>query len=215
MDGPNMTQAIFWDNDGILVDTERLYFEATRQILGGVGVELSQADYVELFMVQSAGPWELVRAAGVSNAGIEQLRNDRDALYSEWLTSAPLVLPGVQAILESLRGKYVMGVVTSAYRQHFDLIHQRSGLLPYFDFVLTGEDCTAVKPDPAPYLQAIARSGIAAPHCLAIEDTERGLRAAKAAGLRCAVLPNRLISRGNFDAADAILSELADIRGLL
>jgi HAD superfamily hydrolase (TIGR01509 family) len=210
-----MTRAIFWDNDGILVDTERLYFTATRQTLERAGITLTQPRYVQLFMVESSGLMQVARESGLTDAERERVREERDALYADLLTRTPLVMPDVDDVLRRLHGHYVMGVVSSAYREHFDLIHSRSGLLPFFDFTLTGEDCAAVKPDPDPYLRAIARSGMDPAHCLAVEDTERGLRAAKAAGVRCAVLPNPLIADGDFRDADAVLSHLGDVMALL
>jgi beta-phosphoglucomutase-like phosphatase (HAD superfamily) len=55
-----MIKAILWDNDGVLVDTERLYYLATRQILATIGISLSQEQYRELFLIQGAGAWHLV-----------------------------------------------------------------------------------------------------------------------------------------------------------
>ena len=72
MSGP-ATKAILWDNDGVLVDTEQLYFEATQQILQSVGIELTKEQYIELFLVQGKGAWHLAeeRRHGA--------RRDRDA----------------------------------------------------------------------------------------------------------------------------------------
>jgi HAD superfamily hydrolase (TIGR01509 family) len=210
-----VTEAIFWDNDGILVDTERLYFDATRQTLERAGVALTQSEYVRCFMIQSAGLPEIGRIAGLTEEEIERVREERDALYTDLIARTPLVMPDVEDVLKRLYGKYVMGIVSSSYRYHFDLIHRSSGLLPYFDFTLTGEDCTAVKPHPDPYLKAIVRSGVDPASCLAIEDTERGLRAAKAAGVRCVVLPSTLADGCNFRDADAVLSRLSDVMDLL
>ena len=99
-----MTKAIFWDNDGILVDTERLYFEATRDVLATVGVSLSRAQYVDLFMVHSSGAWHLAQAMGLSDSAVDQLRIARDRRYCERLAKAPLLMPGIVDVLEALHG---------------------------------------------------------------------------------------------------------------
>ena len=209
------TRAIFWDNDGVLVDTERLYFEATREALGSIGAPLDEDAYVELFMTQSTGGWHLAEQAGLDAGEIAALRARRDAAYCERLRSEPLLVPGVLDVLEELRGRYVMGIVTSAYHDHFELIHARSGLLPYFDFVLTGRDYVQFKPHPEPYLRAIERARVPADACLAIEDSARGLRSATAAGIRCAVIPNALSRRCTFDGACAVLTSIGDVPDLL
>ena len=98
----------------------------------------------------------------------------RNALYAVFLGQAPRLVAGITRTLDELHGKYVMGVVTSSRKDHFDVIHRSSGLLKYFDFVLTASDFSRVKPDPDPYLRAVERSGVAPQACVAIEDSERG-----------------------------------------
>ena len=70
-----MIKAIFWDNDGVLVDTERLYFRATQQVLATVGIPLTTAQYIDFFLVQGTGAWHLAAAQGLSPSAIEQLRH--------------------------------------------------------------------------------------------------------------------------------------------
>ena len=205
------TDAIFWDNDGVLVDTEQLYLEATRQVLSTVGVALTDAQYMELFLVQGIGAWHLVEEKGLSPGDISRLREVRNDDYTRRLAQAPILIHGVKAVLEALHGRYRMGVVTSSRKDHFDLIHQRTGLLKYFDFILTAEDFARVKPDPEPYLKAIERSGVDRETCLVIEDSERGLASARAAGLRCVIVPTALTQGGAFIGAHRVLGKLEEI----
>jgi HAD superfamily hydrolase (TIGR01509 family) len=208
-------EAIFWDNDGILVETEQLYFQATQQVLNGVGVALTEADYIQLFLVQGRGAWHLAEEHGIPASEIGRLRDERNALYSEWLAQAPRLTDGITEVLDALHGKYVMGVVTSSRKDHFDLIHRTTGMLKYFDFVLTADDFSRVKPDPEPYLMAVARSGIDPGACVAVEDSERGLQSATAAGISCIVVPTGLTRGGTFAGAHRILNSVAEIRTLL
>ena len=108
-----------------------------------------------------------------------------------------------------------MGVVTSSRKDHFDLIHRTSGLLEYFDFVLTADDFRRVKPDPEPYLLAVARSGIDPGACMAIEDSERGLQSATSAGISCIVVPTALTRGGSFAGAHRILESISEIPAAL
>jgi HAD superfamily hydrolase (TIGR01509 family) len=143
------------------------------------------------------------------------MRADRNALYGRWLAEAPRVVAGVERVLEALHGRYLMGVVTSSRKDHFDITHATSGLLKYFDFVLTAEDFRRVKPDPEPYLRAIERSGVDPGACVAVEDSERGLEAARGAGIRCFVVPTRLTRGCAFTGADRVLSSAADLLDVL
>jgi len=210
-----MIEAIFWDNDGVLVDTEHLYCRATQQVLRSVGVELTEEQYIELFLVQGKGAWHLAEEAGISPAAFEGLREARNGLYAQWLGQAPRLLPGVASVLEALHGTYIMGVVTSSRRDHFDLIHQSTGLLKYFDFVVAEGDYARSKPDPDPYLRAIERSGVAREACVAVEDSERGLQSAIRAGIRCMVVPSTLTRGSRFLGAYRILGSVSEVPAAL
>jgi HAD superfamily hydrolase (TIGR01509 family) len=210
-----VVKAVFWDNDGVLVDTEHLYFRATQHVLASAGVELSEDEYIELFLVQGRGAWHLAEARGLLPSEIDRLRDTRNALYGDWLARAPLVAAGVASVLDALRGKYVMGVVTTCSREHFEIIHRTSGLLAYFDFVLLPGDYSRKKPHPDPYLTAVKRSGVDAAACVAVEDSERGLISADAAGVRCLVVPSLLTRGARFLGAYRVLDAISDIPAVL
>jgi beta-phosphoglucomutase-like phosphatase (HAD superfamily) len=146
-----MIEAILWDNDGVLVETEHLYFEATQHVLSSVGIPLTQEQYVELFLVEGRGAWHLAEEQGVAPSEIDRLRDERNALYGRWLLRGPRLVAGIASVLDALHAKFIMGVVTSSRKDHFDLIHQSTGLLKYFDFVLTA----ATTRTPSPILTRI------------------------------------------------------------
>ena len=210
-----MIKAIFWDNDGVLVDTEHLYLRATQQVLSTVGVALTRELYIELFLVQATGAWHLAAAKGVPADAINELKQQRDALYSDLLRTEARVIDGVHDVVKELSRHYLMGIVTSSHRHHFDLIHSRTGLLPYFQFVLASGDYARCKPAPDPYLEAIARSGFRADECLVIEDSERGLAAATAAGLSCIIVPSTLTRGCGFAGAYKVLDTIEEVYGLI
>ena len=208
-------KAILWDNDGVLVDTEHLYFQATQHVLASAGVDLTEQQYIAHFLVNGRGAWHLLEERGVGADEIARLRDERNDLYGRLLRQGPRAIPGVAETLRQLRGRYVMGVVTSSRKDHFDLIHEHTGLLPYFDFVLTASDYPRVKPYPDPYLAAVDRSGVGADACVAIEDSERGLEAATLAGVRCIVVPTALTQGGRFEGAHRVLAHVSEIPAAL
>jgi HAD superfamily hydrolase (TIGR01509 family) len=210
-----MFKAILWDNDGVLVDTEHLYRDATRQILATVGIDLSDDQYQDLFLTQNNGAWHLVAAQGRPEAEITRLRAERDALYSTLLRGRNHAIEGVADVLQKLHGRFAMGVVTSSQRSHFAIIHAATGFMRYFDFVLTREQYANSKPDPEPYLAGVAKTGFTAAQCIAVEDTPRGLTAATGAGLKCVVIPNALTAGGDFTAAYKILRDVRELPALL
>jgi HAD superfamily hydrolase (TIGR01509 family) len=203
--------ALLWDNDGVLVDTEGLYFKATREVLATVGVELDEALYLQLFLREGRGAFHLARERGLDEAQIDTLRSARDARYAQLLETGSLLFAGVEQAVSALARQYRMAIVTSSLREHFQLIHRSTRLLPHFELVLTRGDYLHAKPDPDPYLTALARLGLRADACLVIEDSERGLRAARAAGLRCWVVPSPLASEGSFAEAERVFASLGEL----
>ncbi len=208
-----MIKAIFWDNDGVLVDTEGLFFRANEETLAGVGITLHWEQFEEISLTRGGSVLQLAEKPGTD--AFYKLRNERDARYAELIAREPLVIDGVREVLDALRGKYVMGIVTSSGHEHFEIIHSTSGLLPYFQFVLTMKDCAHFKPHPEPYLKAIELSGFPPEECLVIEDSPRGLAAALAAGLRCIVIPSKFTNGNNFAGAYKILQSIRELPQVL
>ena len=210
-----MYRAILWDNDGILVRSEDLYYEATREIMREVKVELSLETYRQYFLRENGGAWHLVRAQGYDELFVEKLRAARNELYGRLLQTREIAVDGAEEVLRRLAGRFCMGIVTSSKKEHFEIIHRRTGFLPYFDFVVGEGDYRRSKPDPEPYRIALERCGYGPDECLAIEDSERGLRAAKGAGLRCWVIPTPLTADSDFSKADRVVGDIRRIPCLL
>ncbi|WP_438014413.1 HAD family phosphatase [Sorangium sp. So ce315] len=206
-----MFKAILWDNDGVLIDTEGLYFQATRETIASVGVELTVDDYRRLFLVESRGAWHLASARGVDEAGLRALADARDRRYLELIAAGDTLLPGACEVVAALAARFRMAIVTSSKPEPFHLAHATTGLLRWFEFALTREQYARAKPDPEPYTVARERLGLPAEDVLVIEDSERGLRSAKAAGLTCWVVPSPLTAPSDFTGADAQLASLRDV----
>lgn len=205
-----MLKAVLWDNDGVLVDTERLYFDASRAALARAGVALTEAAYADLSLRQGRSTFELAVDRGIAQNLIAQLRAWRDEEYARLLAGSEVGIDGVERTLQALGDKLRMGVVTSAQRAHFEIVHRRTGFLRYIEFVLTREDYLHTKPDPDPYLTALALGGLRPEECVVIEDTERGLAAATAAGIRCIVVPNPLAPAADFSTAHKVVSNVTE-----
>ncbi|MFO7982123.1 MAG: HAD family hydrolase [Desulfuromonadales bacterium] len=211
---PGSVDALFWDNDGVLVDTEKLYFRASRETLAEVGINLSWDQFQEISLRQGKSVFELAVQTGHSPQDCEQMRQKRNQLYAQLLRSDSEVINGVRETLETLYGTVPMAIVTSSLRDHFDIIHAGSGLLGFFDFVLTREDYVHSKPHPEPYLAAIQKFGVPSHRCLVVEDSERGLLSARRANVPCVVVGSASDSAA-FPGASAIVPSVLHIPALL
>lgn len=210
-----MIKAIFWDNDGVLVDTEHLYFEASREALRQVGIELRLAQFAHISLGLGKSSLCLAAQQGISDNTLAALRQYINQRYAELLQNGATPIEGASETLKALHGKVAMAIVTSSRRDHFDLIHRNNGLLGFFDFILTREDYQYSKPNPEPYLKALEISGLRAEECLVVEDTRRGFEAARQAGLRCVVMPNRLASDNDFNEAFQVIRKLQELPPLV
>ena len=206
-----MLSAILWDNDGTLVDTEPLYFQATRELLLTLGVEVTPEQYARIGLDEGRSIFDLAAERGVGRDLIERRRQERNVRYMELISGGVPLRPGILACLGALHRRLTMGIVTSSQRDHFECMHQTTGLLPYFDFVLTREDFRHTKPDPEPYLTAARRFDLDPARCLVIEDTRRGVVAAKLAGMECWAIPSSFAPAGGFPEADRVCADAAEV----
>jgi HAD superfamily hydrolase (TIGR01509 family) len=207
--------AILWDNDGVLVETEHLYFQATREALAEMGVSFSEAEYIEYLLKDSRGAWHLAEDAGIAPEHIAAMKQWRNKRYGELIAQAPRVIDGVPETVAALAPHYAMGIVTSSRREHFDIAHAQSGLLEHFAFVIASGDYPRSKPAPDPYLLGLERIATEPRACVVVEDSERGLQAATAAGLPCIVIPSGLTRGGDFTGAAAVLESVRELPGFL
>ena len=202
---------ILWDNDGVLVHTEGLYFRATQTVLATVGIHLTPEQFIDISLRQGQSTLTLAAEKGISQETIACLRAERDRLYVGFLQTEPCLIDGVEETLRALHGRVRMGVVTSTRRQHFEIAHARTGLGKYLDFIVTLEDYRHVKPNPEPYLTAIERYHLEASNCIVVEDSERGLAAATAAGLECWIVHTEWSKDGDFSKAAKVLDRIGDV----
>ena len=204
-----MIRAILWDNDGVLVDTEGLYFQAGHEVLATQSVELTHKDFAEQSLKKGLSVFDFLPVQDAEL--IERLRLKRNARYSALLANGVQVIDGVVETLETFYGRVQMGIVTGSLRDHFDIVHAQTNLLPFFDFVLAREDYGEAKPHPDAYLTAMRLHGLQPDDCVVIEDSERGCIAAAAAGLRVLAVPNALSKYGDFSSAYKILNSVRDV----
>lgn len=205
---------ILFDNDGVLVDTEYWYYMATKQALSEVGVFIGLEQFTT-FMISGKTTWDLARTIGVDEATIKNKMTDRTRYYQNYLREKDIEIPGVETVLKELSPTYNLAIVTSSHREDFEVIHQDRPFLPYMDFVLVREDYVNSKPDPEPYLLAMEKFGAKPEECLVLEDSERGLVSALAAGIDCAVVHNDFTKTHDLSKATHSLANLCELPDLL
>lgn len=199
-----MIEAVLWDNDGLLVDSEALFFELTRKAFDEAGFELDRMYWGVEYLGNAKHSREIARELGMEPRIADSVIERRDEAFLKSLDVPVPLLPEVRRTIESLAGTVRLGLVTGSPRDKVERMHRDNGLLDYFEVIITDDDITRPKPHPEPYLKALERLGLEASRCLAVEDSRRGLASAHAAGISCIVVPNQLTSIQQFDLAFAV-----------
>ena len=206
-------QAVLWDMDGLLVDTEPVWSIAEVELsvaLGGVWTDEIKALVVGT-RLDVAVP-TILHWFGVepSPARVAEISGWLLARMAELFAPAVTVLPGVPELLANLHAEGVpMALVSSSYRVLVDAVLAH-GLGP-FELTLAGDEVGRGKPDPEPYLVAAAGLGVAATACVVLEDSPAGVASGLAAG--CAVLAVPSVGGVAFTPT-ARLHVVPDLRGI-
>jgi HAD superfamily hydrolase (TIGR01509 family) len=207
-----MKKAVLWDNDGILVDSEIIFYEITRSAFARLGLDLTREIWGIQYLGEGRGSGELAESMGGNPSDLKPVLDERNVLYRNALRDRPpAVRPQVRETLARLSGRLKLAVVTGCHREQFHLMHRKSGLPELFDIVITGDDCREAKPHPGLYLAALKALDLKAGECIAVEDTRRGLRAATAAGIECVVAPTELTRMQDFSGALAVEDEISAV----
>ena len=205
---------LLFDNDGVLVDTEKLYFRATKEVLSTIGVELTHSGYLQLQAKGQSG-FDLAEADGVSAAHINELRIQRNDLYQKYIKTEQIDVPGVIETIKQLRCKYRMAIVSTARPEDFELIHGGRSILHYMDFALTAGDYVKHKPEPEPYLTALMRFKAEPAEAIVIEDSQRGLESAYRAGIDCYIISSEFTKNQDFSKAKTVLGSIRELPSIL
>ena len=196
-----MKKYILFDNDGVLVETEPLYFKASQRALKEYfDLEFHMSEYMDL-MTHGGAVWYKALKLGASEEEVTKARNKRNLYYQEYILNEPIVIDGVKETLEHLSQKYKMAIVTTARRVDFELIHKELGIKEYMDFVLCEEDYPKAKPHPDPYLKALEIFKAKKEEAIVVEDSARGLQSAYNAGIECITVYNDFSKSQDFQKA--------------
>lgn len=207
-----MIKAVLWDNDGVLLDTETLFFEMTKSAFNKLGLNLSEEMWRDQFLSKGRGSREIALSMGGDSEQVSRVMDERNLLYSQTLEQGVPVRPMVRETLSKLSGRVKMAIVTGSQRNIFYIMHKSSGLLDFFDKIITDEDYSNPKPHPEPYLTAVKALNVNAGECIAVEDTVKGFVSAKSARILCMVVPTDLTRMLEFPDA---LSIEQDVSGIL
>ncbi|MEV4256422.1 HAD family phosphatase [Spirillospora sp. NPDC049652] len=184
-------QAVVFDLDGVLVDSEPVWEEVRRGYVADKGGTW-RSDTQERLMGMSTPEWADYLASDVigGDATADQVAYEVvDRMSRRYAEEVP-VMPGAVEAVRRLADAHPLGVASSSPRALIDLVLGRLGIAGRFRTVVSTEDVDQGKPAPDGYLAAAARLEVPAEACVAVEDSSNGLRSAHAAGMRVVAVPH-------------------------
>jgi HAD superfamily hydrolase (TIGR01509 family) len=206
-------EAVVFDLDGLLLDSEQVWDDAREQLAeerGGRWHDQAQRD----MMGMSSTEWSRYMHDRIGLPEPPEVINREvverlEAIYREHLPA----IPGAREAVERLAARWPLGLASSSNRELIDLALELLGVKHLFAATVSSEEVARGKPAPDVYLEVSRRLGVDPTHAAAVEDSNNGILAAKAAGMRVVAIPNRHFPPGE-DAlaqADVVLDSLAEL----
>lgn len=216
-------EAVLFDFDGILVDSEPMHYRAFIEVLDPLGMGFPWEEYVETYMGfdDRDAFREAFRAKGIDldDANLAKLVAAKSRAFQDGIRNGVTSFPGTVALIESLHAAgRPLALCSGALRSDIDTILTQLGVARRFDVIVSTDDVHRSKPDPECYALAFARLSeryatlLTAPgKSIAVEDTPAGIRSAKGAGLRVLAVTNSY-GEGELAEADWIVDSLESVR---
>ncbi len=206
-------QAVIFDMDGLMIDTEGIYWAVARQMAREFGKEVSDET---LGRMMGRAPLESVelyaRELGLTRPP-EQLMRERDSRVLEIFKQGIEPMPGLMEVLDDLRPRFRLAVATSARMSFVNIIFGGLGLHRLFDVIQTSDDIRRGKPDPEIYQLAMSKLGIQSDKCFVLEDSSNGSLAGKRAGAYTIAVPSQYTRSQDFHFVDYVAENLLDADG--
>jgi HAD superfamily hydrolase (TIGR01509 family) len=212
-DTPLVIEAVVFDLDGLLLDTEQVWDQVREGLVrerGGRWTERAQADMMGMSSLEWSNYMhdELGLAELPEEISAEVVRR----MMERYRGRLPLIDGAVEAV-RRLAARWPLGLASSSNRELIDLALELSGLDGCFRATVSSEEVARGKPAPDVYLEAARRLGVDPGACAAIEDSRSGIRSARAAGMRVIAVPNRHFPPDGetLALADVVLDSLTEL----
>lgn len=208
--------AVIFDMDGLLFDTEMVYYEATQMVADQMGFPYDKEFYLRFLGVSDEEVWANYHEI-FAEYGRETVQRFIDESFQETLTrfaSGNVQLkPGVMELLDFLEEQDIPKVVASSnQRKVIELLLEKNNLLTRFDMIVSAENVKRAKPDPEIFLLAQQKLGTTKENTLILEDSQNGILAAEAAEIPVIMVPDLLEPSAELaDKTVAVVSSLHEI----
>ena len=209
-----MTQAVIFDMDGVIIDSEPIHKAAEKEVFSTWGISLTESEHAAL--TGSAGPdiWRSFRETHDLSVSLDIFMQTHEEKYLELLEAAQPMepIPGARPLIEGLHARGIpLALASSASEHEIQIVMDLFQLHDYFPIKISGATLPQSKPHPGIFLKAAELLNMAPKHCLVIEDSANGVRAAKAAGMYCIAYAHPAAGYQDHSLADERVTDLREI----
>jgi HAD superfamily hydrolase (TIGR01509 family) len=211
-----MYQALIFDLDGLLIDSETIYRKISYKMAADLGKQLHDGIWVKQMgrsPVESLGIFR--DELGITSHSAQELVDLRNLLLLEGFRKDLQIMPGAMEIIHFFHGKMRMAIATGSPRILMDLAIAKLGLKGYFEYMLPSDEIITGKPDPEIYLKTIQALGLHPDECIVFEDSSNGALAGHLAGCYVIAVPSEYTRNQDFSFADHVAEDLFGARMLV
>lgn len=206
-----MIKAVIFDMDGVIVDSEPINYEVIRITFEKAGVKISKKEFIEEWVVKGTGSREAIKRHDIKMS-LEDLQKIKKKIYLDVLKRKVKLKPDAKRTIINLHKKYKLALASQGHRYNVDMIVKKFKLSKFFQAIIGKQDVNKGKPNPEIFLKASKELKVKPEECLVIEDSEKGIIAAKRAGMICIAVPDSWTKRYNdFSKADSVVNLLGEI----
>ena len=205
-----MINTVIFDLDGLLADTEKLHLSAYKTVFSELGFELSDQEYANHWIRDGQGTDAFVEKWQL-DIDPDFVRNEKAILYKKLVSSSAELMPGAHELLCSLKGRKLMALATSSHPKDARSVLKALDIEDFFSYVAAKHSVERVKPYPDIFLHVAKEMNIPPENCVVLEDAEKGILAADAAGMKSIAVPNKHTMNNDFSKATLVVNSLEEV----
>src|SRR5215831_10534626 len=213
----NDLEAILFDLDGVIVDSEPLHEKAFRQTSVHLGRDLTPEEVASFRgTVDEIGAAKLLEYNPAATLSVPQVMEYYNNLFKAMFDQMRLISGSLDFIQKAHKKGFKLGLTTSALQENQQRSFEMFNLWPFFSAIITGQDITNGKPHPEPYLKTAEKLDVAPTNALVMEDSVNGVRSGKAAGCRVIAITTTFPREHLMELqADYVVDSFAELERLL
>jgi beta-phosphoglucomutase family hydrolase len=209
-----MIETAIFDLDGVIIDSEPVHFKLEKQMFEELKIALPFEEHCSYVGMSSENMWETIVNKHNLSYCAQDLVEKKHALYLEHLLEEKdlYAIPGVIELIKELyKNNFKLMIASSSHAEVINAVLEKFNLSDFFAARVSGTELAHSKPHPEIFLKAAEVANCASRECVVIEDSENGVTAAKAAGMKCIGFLNPNSGAQNLNKADVIIKSFKEL----